>query len=80
MSDMTSASTGPARNSIRSRKPDLSERIEFRLLVAVSFAVCLMGAVARRLTGRAPKGQSYWTCVTDARSAAYAAAGYAFHA
>jgi hypothetical protein len=68
------------RSVARLRKPEFTERLEFRLLVAVSFAVCLLGFAVRRLTGRAPKGSSYWSCVTEARSAAYAAAGYAFHA
>jgi hypothetical protein len=75
------ATARPATPSVtRLRKPDFSERLEFRLLVAVSFAVCLLGFAVRRISGRAPKGSSYWSCVTEARAAAYAAAGYAFHA
>jgi hypothetical protein len=56
-----------------------SESWEFKAIVAVSFVACLIGTTVRRLAGRAPKGQSYMACISDARSAAYAAAGYAFH-
>jgi hypothetical protein len=79
MTDTTTAASGIRQPQHRSRKPDLGERIEFRLLVAVSFAACLIGFALRRISGRAPKGSSYWSCVTEARSAAYAAAGYAYH-
>jgi hypothetical protein len=68
-----------SRSSARLRKAGFGERLQFRLLVALSFAVCLFGFALRRIAGRAPKGASYWSCVEDARSAAYAAVGYAFH-
>ncbi|MCU0831656.1 MAG: hypothetical protein MUC58_09115 [Rhizobiaceae bacterium] len=76
----TSVAAPATRSSARLRKPSFAERLEFRLLVTVSFAVCVVGFAVRRITGRAPKGSSYWSCITDARAAAYAAAGYAFHA
>jgi hypothetical protein len=64
----------------RAWRKSAAETWQFRLLVALSFTVCLFGFALRRIAGRAPKGASYWSCVTEARSAAYAAAGYAFHA
>lgn len=79
MNTNTAMARPATRTAARLRKPDFSERLEFRLLVALSFAVCLAGFAVRRLSGRAPKGSSYWSCVTEARSAAYAAVGYAFH-
>ena len=63
----------------RQSRISMAETIEFRFIAALSFAVCLIGFAARRISGRAPKGQSYMQCVRDARSAAHAAAGYAFH-
>jgi hypothetical protein len=66
-------------SSRRKARLAASESWEFRAIVAVSFAACLIGTTVRRLSGRAPKGQSYMSCISDARSAAYAAAGYAFH-
>lgn len=79
MTPETAMARPATKSSARLRKPDFSERLEFRLLVALSFTVCLAGFAVRRISGRAPKGSSYWSCVTDARSAAYAAVGYAFH-
>jgi hypothetical protein len=63
----------------RGSRKSMAETIEFRFIVAVSFAVCLIGFAARRISGRAPKGSSYMSCITEARAAAHAAAGYAFH-
>jgi hypothetical protein len=63
----------------RQSRKSVAETIEFRFIAGLSFAVCLIGFAARRISGRAPKGQSYMQCVRDARSAAHAAAGYAFH-
>jgi hypothetical protein len=63
----------------RSSRKSMSETLEFRFIVALSFAVCLIGFAVRRLSGRAPKGASYMSCISDARAAAHAAAGYAFH-
>ena len=74
MTEVT-ATTGKRRQS----RISMAETIEFRFIAALSFAVCLIGFAARRISGRAPKGQSYMQCVRDARSAAHAAAGYAFH-
>lgn len=76
MSDMSiGAREGKRRNSRKS----MAETIEFRFIVAISFAVCLIGFAFRRISGRAPKGSSYMSCITEARAAAHAAAGYAFH-
>ena len=75
MTELSTATTGKRRQS----RISMAETIEFRFIAALSFAVCLIGFAARRISGRAPKGQSYMQCVRDARSAAHAAAGYAFH-
>ena len=64
----------------RQSRISMAETMEFRFIAAVSFAVCLVGFAARRISGRAPKGQSYMQCVRDARASAHAAAGYAFRA
>ena len=71
--------TTAVENTTRSRRKSMSDTVEFRFIATLSFVVCLIGFAARRISGRAPKGQSYMQCVRDARSAAHAAAGYAFH-
>jgi hypothetical protein len=76
---MSDVSIGAHQGKRRSSRKSMAETIEFRFIAALSFAVCLIGFAARRISGRAPKGQSYMQCVRDARSAAHAAAGYAFH-
>lgn len=76
---MSEISTIPSQGKRRASRKSFAETIEFRVIAGLSFAVCLIGFAARRLSGRAPKGQSYMQCVRDARSAAHAAAGYAFH-
>jgi hypothetical protein len=80
MSETMTGMAVDAPRSARSRKPTWNERIEFRLLVVLAFTFCLVGYALRRIAGRAPKDKSYWSCVTDAKSAAYAAVGYAFSA
>jgi hypothetical protein len=75
MAEVSTATNGKRRQS----RISMAETIEFRFIAALAFAVCLIGFAARRISGRAPKGQSYMQCVRDARSAAHAAAGYAFH-
>jgi hypothetical protein len=59
-----------------------SERQNMRRLYLLLYPLCLFAAVTSRLTGHAEDasqrpGQSVFA---EARSAAYAAAGYAFHA
>ena len=77
---MSEVSVANHQGKRRSNRKSMAETIEFRFIVAVSFAACLVGFALRRISGRAPKGASYMSCVTDARNAAHAAAGYAFHA
>ncbi len=76
---MSEVSIASHQGKRRQSRISMAETIEFRFIVAVSFAVCLIGFAARRISGRAPKGQSYMQCVRDARASAHAAAGYAFH-
>jgi hypothetical protein len=76
---MSEVSVSSYQGKRRSSRKSMAETIEFRFIVAVSFAVCLIGFAFRRISGRAPKGASYMSCVTEARAAAHAAAGYAFH-
>lgn len=52
------------------------DRLEYRFLIALSFPICLVMALARRLTtGSNPGDQSAFS---EARSATHAAIGYAF--
>ncbi len=76
---MSEVSVSAYQSKRRSNRKSMGETIEFRVIVAISFAVCLLGFAARRISGRAPKGASYMSCITEARAAAHAAAGYAFH-
>ena len=80
MSDITASAFSGKTSQRRQRRMSVSESIEFRALVALSFGFCLIGFALRRISGRAPAGSSYLSCITDAKSAAYAAVGYAFHA
>jgi hypothetical protein len=54
----------------------------FGLLLAISYPICLAVAILRRLTGmfREQPPYSGESVFTEAKSAAYAAVGYAFHA
>ncbi|MBC2771964.1 hypothetical protein H6M51_03775 [Rhizobium sp. AQ_MP] len=59
-----------------------SERQNMRRLYLLLYPLCLFAAVASRLTGHAGDTTQHpaQSVFAEARSAAYAAAGYAFHA
>ncbi|SIR42455.1 hypothetical protein SAMN05880582_11319 [Rhizobium sp. RU20A] len=59
-----------------------AERIEMRQLFLISYPLCLMAALARRATAFASgkAASSDQSVFAEARSSAYAAVGYAFHA
>ncbi|MBO6757564.1 MAG: hypothetical protein JJ902_14625 [Roseibium sp.] len=65
----------------RSRVNDWRDRVEYRLLVALSFVICLAMVTVRRmasvLRGR-PRSETGQGVVAEAWSAAHATAGYAF--
>lgn len=56
------------------------DRIQYRLLVAVSFLLCLVVALAGRVFGAGRGRVTGQSVFQEAKSAAYAAAGYAFMA
>lgn len=62
------------------RAANARDRLEYRLLVALSFVLCLGVAAVRRLLsgGRAAEGSGRQSVIAEARSAAHAAVGYAF--
>lgn len=61
---------------------DLSDRVLFATLLAISYPLCLMVAVSHRLTGILGHKAMETTqgVFAEAKSAAHAAVGYAFHA
>lgn len=65
----------------KGRRSSWDSRLEYRLLVATSFAVCLAMVAGQRVM-RALRGRtanvSGESVFAEARSAAHAAAGYAF--
>jgi hypothetical protein len=61
------------------RLSHFSDRIEYRLLVAVAFLLCLVSILPRRLFGvGAGEGREGMTILAEAHSMATAAIGYAF--
>jgi hypothetical protein len=60
------------------RSPWSWDRLEYRLLVTVSFFLCLAVAAASRIAGHdaSERGQSIFA---QAKASAHAAIGYAFH-
>lgn len=74
--------TDRKRNPAHSRHVDTGDRIVFSLLLSIAYPVCLLSAISRRMFGMFRDGspQSGESVFTEARSAAYAAVGYAFQA
>ena len=74
MSDITIHSRGHGRT--RSWR----DRIEYRILVSIMFVLCIialsLGRLVRAVQGRSSERQG--SLLADARSAAFAAVGYAF--
>jgi hypothetical protein len=70
------------RTAGHARHADANDRMVFGLLLAISYPICLAVAILRRLTGmfREQPPYSGESVFTEAKSAAYAAVGYAFHA
>ena len=64
---------------LRSRLP-AADRLEYRLLLWISFTACLVFISARRMISvfAARSGVPEGSVVEEARAAAYAAVGYAF--
>ena len=64
------------------RHIDAGDRMVYGLLLTISFPVCLAVAILRRSVGmfRTQPPSSGESVFAEARSAAYAAVGYAFHA
>jgi hypothetical protein len=54
------------------------DRIEYRMLVTVSFFLCLAVAAMARITGQA-SGEGGHSIIAQAKANAHAAIGYAFH-
>ncbi|RKE79509.1 hypothetical protein [Rhizobium sp. AG855] len=73
--------TRPDQTASRTRDRQ-SERQNMRRLYLLIYPLCLFAAVASRLAGHAEDASQRPTqsVFAEARSAAYAAAGYAFHA
>ncbi len=67
------------RHVLRDRR---SERAQMRQLFLISYPFCLAAAIARRLAAQFDEGapRPDQSVFAEARSAAYAAVGYAFHA
>ncbi|MBB1251227.1 hypothetical protein [Rhizobium sp. G21] len=59
-----------------------SERAQMRQLFLISYPFCLAAAIAKRLAAQFDEGAARpdQSVFAEARSAAYAAVGYAFHA
>lgn len=70
----------PERHNRTRRTASMQDRITFRLLVALCFAVCLVGIAFTRVFSVGAPNQFKQSIIAEARSAAYAAAGYAFSA
>ena len=78
-----SATIAPLKARPRDRRERNQERLEFRLFVSAMVGVCLVAVAAHRvawaLSGRAAPAPRA-SVIQEARSAAYAVAGYAFSA
>lgn len=67
------------RRPAHGRISTVSERAEYRLLVALAFTLCLVTVVCRRMFAAAPAGHGGRESVfAEAYSTAMAAIGYAF--
>jgi len=66
----------------RGGQMDLSDRLLYATLLALSYPLCLMAAATTRLTGIFGDEAIRTTesIFSEAKSAAHAAVGYAFHA
>ncbi|THV23783.1 hypothetical protein [Peteryoungia ipomoeae] len=76
---ITATRSDPTSSRTRDRQ---AERQNMRRLYLLLYPLCLFAAVASRLTGHAEDAtqRPAQSVFAEARSAAYAAAGYAFHA
>lgn len=74
---ITATRSDPTSSRTRDRQ---AERQNMRRLYLLLYPLCLFAALASRLTGHAEDASPAQTVFAEARSAAYAAAGYAFHA
>ncbi len=75
-------SEGKSATGRKSGQMDLSDRLLYATLLALSFPLCLIAAVVARLVSGIGHhtGRSSQSIFAEAKSAAYAAVGYAFHA
>ena len=73
---------GKSATGRKSGQMDLSDRLLYATLLALSFPLCITAAIVTRLVSGIGHDtlQSSQSVFAEAKSAAYAAVGYAFHA
>ncbi|MDZ7823514.1 MAG: hypothetical protein U5K75_05355 [Ahrensia sp.] len=64
-------------NKFKGSHADTADRIEFRFLVVVAFTICVFAVGISRIFGAG--GPATESIFAEAKSAAFAAVGYAFH-